>query len=326
MSNPSHFFSCDWGTTTFRLRLVEMDSLRVAAERESTQGARELTAGLPAGAGAIDRARVFERTLVEHVLAMPMAESVIAAGAQVIVSGMASSSIGWRELPYAPLPFAVDGSQTRAERLTIVFANRQLPVLLVSGVASDSEMMRGEETQVIGLLAAADREHVAQNGLMILPGTHSKHVRVRQGAIAGLRTFMTGELYDVLCRHSVLRFTTDAGADAFDAEAFIEGVRAAKATGLAGSLFQVRTRGVLRGIAATANRSFLGGLLIGAELNEVVADETFPVLLAAAGPVASSYQLAAEELGLNRRLELVGADELKGAVIAGHRQLLERWQ
>lgn len=320
MPNPDHFFSCDWGTTSFRLRLVDAESLRVVAEAESPAGARDIAASLPPGVSVTDRATAFAQVLASQLTALPGAQSAVASGSPVIVSGMASSSIGWRELPYAQLPFSVDGSQAQAEWLSVEAFDGALPVLLVSGVAADNEMMRGEEAQVIGLLEAPRFAGCAADSIVLLPGTHSKHIRVVDGSVTGLQTFMTGELYDILGRHSVLRFTTDAPADAFDDTAFCEGVEAARSNGLARSLFQVRTRGVLRGLDATANRSFLGGLLVGTELG-AVPDERFPLLLAATGAVGRFYELAASCLGLSGRLAVAGAADLKQAVIAGHARL-----
>jgi 2-dehydro-3-deoxygalactonokinase len=141
---------------------------------------------------------------------------------------------------------------------------------LISGVATGEEILRGEETEAIGLLH--DFPSV-EKCLLILPGTHSKHLQVEDGEIKAFTTFMTGELFDVLGRHSILRATIDLGAvrepnfSAFDA-----GVRQALDRGLAASIFKARTRGVLKNMSSAENTWFLSGVLVGAEVASVQAD------------------------------------------------------
>jgi 2-dehydro-3-deoxygalactonokinase len=278
-----------------------------------------VASSIPKGASAELRAREFQTVLARQISLLPDAGPILETEAPVIVSGMASSSIGWMELPYAAVPFAVDGSQARCEWLKVAVSEFTLPVLLVSGLATATEMMRGEETQVIGLLAQTP--DCVGDSLIVLPGTHSKHVRVRDGNIVGLQTFMTGELFDVLSRHSVLRFTTDANEDVLDEPAFLEGVEAANTVGLMKALFQARSRGVLRGTPASANRAFLSGLLIGAELREGLAGSGVPrILLAASDPVATLYQRTAARL--NFHLETVR--EWQHAAVRGHAIVLNK--
>ena len=322
---PSNFFSCDWGTSSLRLRLVTRDTGEVQSHLEVADGGvRQVAGSIPHTSSAAERARAFESALAQHLLNLPRAGPTIAAGAPIVISGMASSSIGWKELPYAQLPFPVDGSQARSAWVEMKLWERTLPVLLVSGLASNTEIMRGEETQLIGLLAQPRRAEYARDALIVLPGTHSKHLRVQDGHVTGLQTFMTGELYDVLCAQSVLRFTTQSEDLHIDEEAFLEGVGAAKASGFMRSLFQVRTRGVLSAKSGAANRAFLSGLLIGAEWCDALAGLDAPrILVAAPEAVGRLYQMGAACLDRSGRLELAGEQELAEAVVRGHALLLE---
>ena len=136
---------------------------------------------------------------------------------------MASSSIGWQEHDYAGLPFSLDGSTALVADLGPLAEDLPHPVRLVSGISSADEILRGEETEALGLLdilALAGEEL-----LLILPGTHSKHLGTRGGEISSMQTFMTGELYSVLSRHSILRHSVEepAGIDGLE-DAFLEGV------------------------------------------------------------------------------------------------------
>jgi 2-dehydro-3-deoxygalactonokinase len=171
---------------------------------------------------------------------------------------------------------------------------------LISGVRADLDMMRGEETEILGLFSGGRQARIAEDGIAVLPGTHSKHVRLRNRQITAFRTYMTGELFDVLSAHSLLRASVQPtdGAPSLTLlelsahEAFVAGVRASS-SGLAGNLFQTRVRTVLQKVAPTINRWFLSGLLIGSELVDLMAQvPDVPVLLAAAEPLHVAYRAA----------------------------------
>src|SRR5439155_22801466 len=170
------FVSCDWGTSNFRLRLVDGG---VKGEVCTGEG----TARLAARPG--DRAEAFRATLAEGLAQLQAPESL-----PVVISGMASSSIGWKELPYAKLPFSLDGRDAVWEKID----DR---VYLISGLRSDIDILRGEETEALGLVATLGRE-MPFEAVFVLPGTHSKHLEVNPGGIAVFRTFMTAELFEVL--------------------------------------------------------------------------------------------------------------------------------
>ncbi len=301
-SNSTPFVSCDWGTSNFRLRTV--GSLPVREVRHDSGAAKLADLGG-------DRAESFRSTLRAGLQELGAPDHC-----PVIISGMASSTIGWKELPYAPLPFALDGSSAVIQPI-------EERVYLVSGIRGASEMARGEETQAIGL-AAQLGSALPDHALFLLPGTHSKHLTVHRGQIVALRTFMTGELFELLTRHSVLRHTTDPGA-AFDSTAFTEGVETSSHHPLLGALFQTRTRQVLNGKSSAANASFLSGLLIGNELSHLAAESAglppLRIYIAAGETLRTSYQRAALTLGLESRIQCIDSDSLTAL---GQQVLLSR--
>src|SRR6185312_11764655 len=120
-------------------------------------------------------------------------------GVPLVISGMATSSIGLREIPHRPMPFALDGSDLRVERVQFE-SGKFGPTLLIPGVRTEEDMMRGEEVQVIGANARGEEG----DATIILPGTHSKHVNVERGQAVTLKTFMSGEFFELLARHSIL--------------------------------------------------------------------------------------------------------------------------
>lgn len=281
------FISCDWGTSRFRLVLV-----RAGRAVRSVQS--------PQGVGVLPQRRDFPRVLADglRLLRAP-------AGLPVVISGMASSSIGWRELPYARLPFSLTGRDA-------VWAEVQPNVFLISGVASGDDIMRGEETQLLGL-------PVSGEALVILPGTHSKHARVRGGKLVGFQTFMTGELFAATAGHTVLASSVAAHAP-FDRRAFVAGVETAQQLPVAAALFRVRGRDVLHGVSPAANRSFLSGVWIGAELAGLPA--RIPVWVCAAEELAPAYATALRVLG--RRATVLPARQVEQLAWRGQAIILQR--
>jgi 2-dehydro-3-deoxygalactonokinase len=202
------------------------------------------------------------------------------------------------------------------------------PTYLISGLATENEMMRGEETEIIGLMAQPNLAALGDNCLMILPGTHSKHVRIKNHSIFDWRTFMTGELFEVLGKHSLLRASValEATRGAFsesERASFQAGVLWGQERGLAGGLFRVRTRAVLERRPLAENTWFFSGLLIGAELAEIgQSPNRPPVILAAAGHLAELYA-AALEAAIGKKWLQLPAEQLDAATISAHSVFLQ---
>ncbi|NJB85957.1 2-dehydro-3-deoxygalactonokinase [Lewinella marina] len=310
MKLPTHFISCDWGTTNFRLRLVTTDNLEILAEQTVGEGVKALFLARPDSSSA-ERERYLATYLAERIRALPGA-----AEHPVVISGMASSNIGLRELPYATLPLTLDHPDLEWEALTLP-DNR--PAVLISGVRDALDVMRGEETQALGLaggLAGYDR------GVLLLPGTHSKHLQYETGAFTAFTTYLTGELFALLTEHSLLRQAIcKPPGGAFRAEAFQEGVRAAVDQGLTARLFTVRARQLLSHSDPTDNFFFLSGLLIGDELRSLHRPGS-QVFLAAGEPFLTLYRLALEEIVGLACIHCFSEPALDAALLAGQRTML----
>jgi 2-dehydro-3-deoxygalactonokinase len=181
----------------------------------------------------------------------------------VIAAGMIGSRQGWREAPYVDCP--ADAAGLAARMVSVEFrGNRRLhivPGLKCHGDDGVPDVMRGEETQVVGGMTceAADQQWI------VLPGTHSKWVEVGDGRIQRFASFMTGELYDILGKHSILCRLMEG--EGFDGQAFESGVRrATTAGGLLRQIFSARTLPLLNELLNASVASYLSGLLIGAEI------------------------------------------------------------
>ena len=218
-----------------------------------------------------------------------------------LACGMVGSRNGWREMAYLDLP--ADAARL-AGALGAVHAADGSDVHLVPGLRDPRgpDLMRGEETQLIGALAL--RPALAEAGSFILPGTHSKWAVVRGGAVTGFRTLMTGELFAVLRQHSMLGAGGAEAAD--DAEAFARGVATARDSGAAGALsrlFSARALMLDGALAPMSVPDYLSGLLIGEEFRAALADglarPDTPLHLVGDDALCERYRRAATLFGID---------------------------
>ena len=181
----------------------------------------------------------------------------------ILLSGMIGSRQGWRESKALPCPASIDDL---ARALTPVpFDGARVfivPGLVTHDGEGTPEFIRGEETQIAGLLPV-----IGEQGLVCLPGTHSKWVRVESGRIAGFSTYMTGEAFAALSKHTILGRLMKG--DEVDEAAYLRGVtRSADPGGLLHHLFGARTLVLAGEMSETATWSYLSGLLIGHEIRD----------------------------------------------------------
>jgi 2-dehydro-3-deoxygalactonokinase len=251
---------------------------------------------------------------------------------------MAGSSIGWREVPYAHVPYPLDGSGSRVETLPPIEHERgRHEVWLLGGLKTSGDVMRGEETEVLGLLADPGLSRHRAACLLVLPGTHSKHVTVREDAVRDFTTYMTGELFADLqevgiLRHSIAR-SSAAGEPALEEQPALEealrlGARHSLTRGLSGALFQVRTNALLGGMDPLRNRWFLSGVLLGAEARDAIerSPPGLPIVLAAGKAFSRAYAVAFETVGGGDRLVTVAPEIVESSVPRGQAVVLDGWK
>ena len=230
-----------------------------------------------------------------------------------IAAGMIGSAQGWVEAPYLACPASPDDL---AAQLVEVPGAR---VWIVPGVIRGGAMpdvMRGEETQIAGVLALSPDP--AGTLRLVLPGTHSKWARTAGGRIETFATWMTGEVFAVLREHSILGRPTRAAAPATGegTVAFLRGVDAARAgSGLAPLLFSARTLVLTGAIAAADSVDYLSGLLIGDEVRAALSATTTPpdapILLVGEPALCARYRRALARFGV------IGVAEVDDAAVAG---------
>lgn len=291
------FLSCDWGTSSFRLRLIGADHLNVIAEIKSDSGiASTYKAWEQAGSDPLKRKDFYAGIIKEQVKLLSQKMAIPLNNIPIVLSGMASSTIGLIDLSYKKLPFSLDGSDL--EMKFFDEAQDFNPLIIVSGAKTDDDVMRGEETKIIGCSSALINRD--QEQLLILPGTHPKHIVVKAGKAIAFKTYMTGEFFDLLSTKSVLAASVQEGGDFNDPvnqESFINGVKAGQTSDLLHAGFMVRTNQVLKDISKQQNFYYLSGLLIGTELKDL--KPTIPVYLVGGSTHQSLYTLACRIAGIN---------------------------
>ena len=226
----------------------------------------------------------------------------------LLISGMASSTLGMKELPYKELPFKTDGSDLLINHIPPAhgFSNE---LFLISGANTGDDVLRGEETLLVGADAAAGQDACTY----IFPGTHSKHVYVNRGQATGFKTFMTGEFFELLTVHSILANSVERSEAAAVGGYFQQGIQEGASSNVLNSVFHVRTNSLFKKNTPRENYHYLSGLLIGHELKELES-AAGPVVLVCGEQVKEQYLQGLSILGLDKKGAFVNAEEalLKG--------------
>lgn len=277
MRGDGPFIAGDWGTSNLRLWLCGADG--TVLDR----------AGGPGVAAASGQ---HETVFVEATAPWRAAHGPL----PTLLCGMVGSSIGWVEAAYHPCPADVRSLASGLTRFTAAGAGAAIvPGLSTRNRLDAPDVMRGEETQILGALAA--RPDLAQGRhLLCLPGTHAKWVLLADGSVQNFQTGFSGELFALLRQHSVLGRGSD-GLQPQPGPAFALGVeQALSGAPLTHLLFQARSRQLLGGMSAQDALSFLSGLVIGADIagGRAGIDEKLdgPVVLVASPALVQSYQAA----------------------------------
>ncbi len=305
-SAPPALIGLDWGTSSLRGYLLAADGSTIDSVTRPW-GIQHLPAG-----GFAEAFRGIAGAWLARDPALP-----------VVAAGMVGSRQGWREVPYVECPADSDS----IARGLLAFDSEAGRIHLVPGVIQRGPLpnvLRGEETQILGALAREPA--LGRESLVVLPGTHSKWVRVRDGQITNFETFMTGELFAVLQEHSLLgKPAREAGVEAISADAkaaaFVRGVtvaRASGAEGIAGRLFTTRSLYLTGELPAAATLDYLSGLLVGEEIRSAVAGEP--------GGHLPSIVLVGEPALCGRYQEAIAAMNLPAARVLADSAAAGLWQ
>ena len=268
----------DWGTSSFRAYLIGADG-GVISSVAAPEGILHVEGGnFEAAFG-----RLVGPWAAEH-------------NVPVIASGMIPSRNGWVETPYVGLPSGA--AELAAAMTTHTLANGR-KIHFVTGMTAETsgapDVMRGEETQIAGAVAAG-----GGSGVFVLPGTHSKWVAVEEGKITSFATFMTGDVFGAMRGHTILGALMDEGEGS--GAALLRGAQASRdgGLGLLHSLFTARTLPLFGEITKSEAADYLSGLLIGAEVQgaRALAGDHGQVVLIGRGDLNTRYAQVLEVFGL----------------------------
>lgn len=269
----------DWGSSGFRAyRLSETGA--IVERRIAASGIASLT--------PTDYAAVLQQQIGDWLRDEP--------SPPVLLSGMVGSRQGWREAPYVECPA---GMADLVTHLCPVDLGAGRTAQIVPGLSCRTtdgipDVMRGEETQIFGL-------DLPTEATLCMPGTHSKHVQVRDGRIAGFATAMTGEVFSLLKSHGLIAAMlapADSKPEELDVPAFENGLTLSGQTGgLLHHIFSVRTRRLFNELSAEAAAHYLSGILIGHEMRATA--WAGKVVIVGTGGLAMRYRKAFAFLGID---------------------------
>lgn len=301
MAGLVSFLSCDWGTSSFRLRLVKADDFSILAEREAKDGNSSIfEKWKSAKKPEEERFDFYLDVLRNHIEALQDENNYSLNGLPVIISGMASSTIGMREIPYKNLPFLTDGSDVKT-RFIPPTSHFPHEILLISGAKTRNDVMRGEETQLVGCLLKVDQ----QEEMFLHPGTHSKHIFIKQGKAVDFKTYMTGELFSILSEKSILAQSLEKSTNLElpgHFESFKRGVEDAVRGNILHQLFMIRTNDLFAKSSPDQNYYYLSGLLIGTELQDFPPNFKGNITLAGEQILTAHYYAALKILGIEAKI------------------------
>ncbi|WP_026971799.1 2-dehydro-3-deoxygalactonokinase [Aliagarivorans marinus] len=294
MSSTIEWLIVDWGTSNFRAFAMDSDGALIdKIERnmgllqvEQGQFAQRLEQELRAWLGEYQQLPVF-------------------------MAGMVGSAQGWVDVPYVETPVSIGQLAEQCHRFTLPWGAQ---AVIIPGVSTVDEhgipdVMRGEEVQLFGLLALSGQSslHAA------FPGTHSKHIHAKDGQLLGFNTFMTGELFSVLSKHTILGRGLPEQQSA--EPAFLRGVNESGSAVLSSRLFSTRTHRLFGNLPEEQVMDYLSGLIIGEELRQF---DSKALQLVGGQGLCKRYALACRELGLDS--QFVSGDE---AFLAGMLKIKE---
>ena len=277
--------SADWGTTSLRAFLLDRRGA-IVDHREAPKGIMKVSDG--------DFSGTFSALTGRWLNDYPEVP--------VLFSGMIGSEQGWAVAPHIPLPARLADLAAALHAVPITDKKYAyiVPGLTTVGAHGVHDIIRGEETQIVGAL----EDSATGKSVLCLPGTHSKWVTVADGAISGFQTCLTGETLAILSDNSILgRLMENSVAENEKNEetAFVQGLnRAVERGGLLHHLFGVRSQGYCRVIPRSGLRLYLAGILIGHEIRGM--REIYPQLksitIIAGQEIAERYGRALEFFGL----------------------------
>ena len=294
LDEQAHFIAIDWGTTNLRAFLINQNG-QVQAQRDNDRGMLELNSS------------EFEAVLSD------LLDDWLTPDLPIYMAGMVGSRGGWQEVPYQQCPIKLSDLSEHLYWLETSLPNpiAIVPGLQGVGVGGYDDVMRGEETQLIG---AMDWLHTQgrtdDSPVFCLPGTHCKWAQIKNGSLTQFSTSISGELFAQLNNESSL-VKGLTKSDVFNKSAFNKGVLASQQSGgILHHLFSARSRFVCGDLAESDVRDYLSGVVIGHDVNDILSSlstPNSPVIIIGSQALSERYALALQSRDL--KSEFLSANE-----------------
>ena len=295
MEAENSFISVDWGTSNLRIRFISDPNFKIQGEFFYNHGLKKMNEIWEESKDIFPNKKNYlldklleyiNKTLFEHANIK-----------NIIISGMASSSIGIQELDYSTIPFDLFNPKIILKKIEW----KEKIISLISGIKKSDDIMRGEETQVIGI---TDEFINQDNVLIIVPGTHSKHIYCNKGIITDFKTFMTGEIFNSFVENTILSQSIEY--DNFKEEyeiSFLNGLdQIKKGFSLINAAFKLRTNDLFKKKSKRDNYHFLSGLLLGEELLKLDLRKTNKIIVYSNPKLAKIYTTALKHLETKKEI------------------------
>ena len=272
----------DWGTTNLRYWVISKDTGDIIETGQKCQGIKVVLE------------KKFEDIVLE-ILASNMPKQEVT---DILCCGMIGSKQGWQEVEYVQSPCS---PQLAKNVVKVETKDSRLRVQIIPGIKQSKipDMMRGEETQILGFL----NSYPNFEGIICFTGTHTKWVKIGEGEVIFFETFMTGEIYDILLNHSMIKFSALVGKIGIN-----ESKNAAleifnKPYKFSSHIFKLRADDLLNGVSGNQIKSRLSGYIIGLE---IAGSKNFwlgsDVVIVGNPPVTEIYNEVLKELGIKSRI------------------------
>ncbi len=236
------WIAVDWGTSSFRAYLIIEDV--VSDTIETNDGMKFV------------KNNNFENTFINLIEKWLIKDKKI----DVFASGMVGARQGWIEAPYQKAPCNLNN----INYISPVLTDNRISLKIFSGISQNDppDVMRGEETQIAGFLT----NNKNFKGSICLPGTHSKWIKINKNSLEIFRTFMTGELFEIISKNSVLSHSMIS--DNLEKAEILNSANKImnKPELFANALFQLRADDLINSKGAIIYRSRLSGYLLALEL------------------------------------------------------------
>jgi len=327
----NYIVCCDWGTSVFRLQLVDNSTGDVLKQISSGDGVSTVYREWTSSSKTISLKEFYLKVLHVHLNTLLLDLHLSSEVNQVLISGMASSSIGLEELPYANVPFSLDG-QTAVIKNIPKTVDFPFDIFLISGVRVTDDVMRGEETQILGLATSNNFIDFNTDAICILPGTHSKHIVIKHGQLVDFKTYLTGELFHLLSTQSVLKGSVEnqlgiKELNELNIQAFYRGIEdSAPHLTMLNKLFSVRTNDLFGVMTKHDNYFYMSGLLIGNEIRSLQVDGIAKIVLCCGNKLFELYKLAIEKIHAGFPVKLISPEVMDSAAFIGQRRIFESYQ